>query len=209
MDLSSLFSELNTHHFRAELPLPLLCWNSRLTTTAGRFTPGSRNPFRPRAPQIEVAGYLLELSGGEAHVRDTLLHEMVHYLLWHRRRPYGHTAEFHQILKAVGASRYNPVPQLRPVKYWYECPHCLVRTPARRELGDVACADCCQKLAGGRYSARFRLAKLPAGAGPSHAPVPVKELPPPIPFGELVDRLSELRAIVREAELRSLHKSGN
>lgn len=155
--LEILFQELNTLHFEAVLPLPRLVWNSRLRTSAGRFCPGSRNPLRPRAPEIEIAAYLKELTDGSAHIRDTLLHEMVHYFLWHKRRPYGHTAEFHTILKRVGAQRYNPVPRLSPVKHWYECPQCRTKYPARRKLQDSACAACCKRYNQGHYSARYLL----------------------------------------------------
>jgi predicted SprT family Zn-dependent metalloprotease len=155
--LEPIFHELNRTHFESKLPLPLLSWNSRLRATAGRFCPGSRNLLRQRRPHIEVAAYLRELSDGAEHIRDTILHEMIHYFLWHEKKPYGHTEEFHAIMKRVGAKRYNPVPKLRPVKHWYQCPACFVKVPARRKLGAVACASCCKKHNGGYFSKRFLL----------------------------------------------------
>ena len=153
--LEPIFHELNQQHFSSELPLPVLSWNSRLQTTAGRFCPGSRNPLFPRKAQIEVASYLQGIEEGLMHIRDTMLHEMIHYQLWHQKKPYGHTEEFYSIMKRVGAKRYNPVPKMRPVKYWYECLGCKIKVPARRKFGTVACAKCCKKYTGGEFSSKF------------------------------------------------------
>jgi predicted SprT family Zn-dependent metalloprotease len=106
--LEQLFHDLNRDHFRGELPLPKLGWNSRLSSTAGRFCTGSRNPIFPRPPVIEVASYLRDVPEGEMHVRDTVLHEMIHYYLWFKRRPHGHTPEFSQILKTVAPNATTP-----------------------------------------------------------------------------------------------------
>lgn len=170
--LVQIFRELNGVHFEASLPEPVLEWNSRLRSSAGRFTPGSRNLIRPRAAKIEIASYLRELSDGERHIRDTLLHEMIHFFLWHGKKPYGHTPEFHAIMKRVGATRYNPVPKLRPVKHWYECPGCQTRFPARRKLQPSACAPCCRKWNQGEYSERFLLRIV---EGPNASTIEVKE----------------------------------
>lgn len=206
--LENLFQQLNREHFSEKLPLPLLRWNPRLRTSAGRFSPGSRNPLRPRNPLIEVASYLRELEGGDKHIRDTLLHEMVHYLLWHEKKPYGHTPEFHSILKKVGASRYNPVPKLSPVKYWYVCGHCRVRIPARRKLSDTACLACCEKWNGGRFSSRYLLKILPAAcsgelpAQTSAAPVAISRTEEKIlPFAEVVSLLDDLKEQIKKAML--------
>lgn len=157
MDLEQIFRELNEQHFGGRLAPPKLSWNERLSSTAGRFSPGSRHPLRPRTPLIEVASYLREIEEGAMHVTDTLLHEMIHYQLWAEGKPYGHTEEFHAIMRRVGAKRYNPVPKTRPYKHWYECPHCRKRVPARRKIGNSACMQCCRNFAGGRYDPRFRL----------------------------------------------------
>lgn len=158
--LEPLFHELNRLYFENTLPLPKLSWNTRLSSTAGRFAPGSRNPLRTKMPHIEVASYLRSRHDGQEHIRDTLLHEMVHYYLWHQKKPYGHTAEFHVILKRVGGKRYNPVPIERAPKHFYECPNCEVRFPTKRKLGAVACAICCKKLNGGHFSERYLLVRL-------------------------------------------------
>lgn len=211
--LDEFFRELNQLHFGGRLELPELRWNERLSTTAGRFTPGSRNPLRPRRPVIEVASYLREVEEGAMHVSDTMLHEMIHFQLWAEGKPYGHTEEFHAIMRRVGAKRYNPVPKLRPFKHWYECPQCRKRIPARRKIGISACMDCCRSYAGGRYDRRFRLElvmsdgicleeeleKAVAMQGREAPPAPAVEAPPAepaLPPSEIIRRLEELKMMV-------------
>lgn len=170
MDLQLEFERINEAHFDGCLETPALRWNSRLRTSAGRFIPGSRKWLRDLPPVIEIASYLLEESEAERLVRDTLAHEMIHYWLWVRRRPYGHTPEFYAKMKAMGCSRYNPVPRLKPYKYTYQCPACSREFPARRRLGTLACASCCRQHAGGRYDSRFRLVMMGARPGGSAEP---------------------------------------
>jgi predicted SprT family Zn-dependent metalloprotease len=155
--LESIFQEINEEHFDGFLDAPVLAWNSRLRSSAGRFIPGSRKFFRQSPPKIEVASYLLEEVGGADLIRDTIAHEMIHLWLWVRRRPYGHTEEFLAKMKLMGATRYNPVPKLRGPKYIYRCPACGKDFPARRKLGVLACLDCCRREAGGKFDRRFKL----------------------------------------------------
>jgi len=158
------FDELNEQHFDGFLDRPLLRFNSRLRSSAGRFIPGIRPSIRVsgsgRPPVIELATYLFEEVEAEKHLKDTLAHEMIHHWLWVRRRPYGHTPEFWDKMEQMGVSRYNPVPRVRPPRYVYGCPFCRAEYPARRKLGPLACAKCCKAHSGGRYDARFRLALL-------------------------------------------------
>lgn len=202
--LEQLFQELNVQHFNQGLPLPKLFWNPRLSSAAGRFRAGSRNPLRPRPAEIEIAAYLKDIPDGITHIRDTLLHEMVHYLLWHQQKPFGHTPEFHRILKRVGARRYNTVPKVRPAKYHYRCPHCQVVFPTRRRLKGSACAPCCKKFSGGYYSERFRLELTTAPVAPPktmlRAAPPAREEKEiegrPMAPNEIIRRLEELKRMV-------------
>lgn len=155
MNLISIFDELNQRHFDGFLERPVLRWNARLRTSSGRFFPGSRARALPAT--IEVASYLLEETDAEIHVRETIAHELIHYWLWVRRRPYGHTEEFYDKMQIMGARRYNPVPRKRPYKYLYQCSHCETIFKARRRLGPLACAKCCRSFSGGRYDERFKL----------------------------------------------------
>ena len=106
---------------------------------------------------IEIAAYLLEEKNAEALIRDTLGHEMIHYWLWERKRPYGHTQEFHDKMKEIGVSRYNTVPRHRPFKYCYVCSHCDQKIWVRRKMKGAACAACCNLHADGKYHPSFRL----------------------------------------------------
>lgn len=160
VSLESIFQVVNEKHFDGFLDAPVLAWNSRLRSAAGRFIPGSRKFFRQAPPKIEVASYLLQEEGAEALIHDTVAHEMIHLWLWVRRRPYGHTGEFLTKMREMGATRYNPVPKLRGPKYIYRCPSCEKDFPARRKLGVLACLDCCKKESGGKFDRRFRLVMI-------------------------------------------------
>jgi predicted SprT family Zn-dependent metalloprotease len=167
-DLAEIFARLNGEHFDGFLDIPVLRWNARLRTSAGRFVPGSRRFFRESPPIIEIASYLREEPEAARLIADTIAHEMIHYWLWVRRRPYGHTEEFLVKMRAMGVSRYNPVPRKRPYRYVYACDACAMEFFARRKLGVLACAKCCKLHAGGFYDPRFRLRlarKLEAGEG--------------------------------------------
>lgn len=157
LELLSLFEQTNQAHFDGFLDPPLLCWNSRLRSSAGRFMPGNRRFLSEVPPAIEVASYLLEEADSAALVADTLGHEMIHYWLWVRRRPYGHTPEFWDKMELMGVSRYNTVPRARPYRYLYHCPVCTSEFPARKRLGVLACARCCKQHAHGRFDPRFKL----------------------------------------------------
>ena len=156
-DLELIFWQINEKHFDGFLDPPTLQWNGRLRSSAGRFFPGSRKWLIEFPPKIEVASYLLEEAQAEALIFDTLGHEMIHYWLWVRRRPYGHTPEFWVKMKEMGVSRYNSVPKLRPFKYLYRCQKCLKDFPSRRKLGPLACADCCKLYNQGQYDAKYCL----------------------------------------------------
>lgn len=161
--LISFFEEINAQHFDGMLPRPILRWNARLRTSAGRFIPGAKRFLHVREPIIEVASYLLEEGTAEALVRDTLGHEAIHFWLWVRGRPYGHTEEFYAKMREMGVSRYNSVPRRRPPKYLYRCPGCGGEYPARRRLRELACLRCCKAHAGGRYDVRFKLVIVQGG----------------------------------------------
>lgn len=108
-------------------------------------------------PRIEIASYLKEEANAAALIYDTMAHEMIHYWLWVRRKPYGHTGEFLKKMRQMGVSRYNPVPRTRPFKYLYQCLTCDKYFPTRKTLGVLACASCCKQYSDGKYDARFKL----------------------------------------------------
>jgi predicted SprT family Zn-dependent metalloprotease len=157
LDLSKIFAEWNEQSFECELPLPEIRWNGRLRTSAGRFIPGYDHCV------IEVASYLRDEIDAEKLIRDTLGHEMIHYWLFVRNQPYGHTPEFHRKMEEIGVSRYNPVPKHRPFKHCYECRSCSQRIFVRKRLRMAACAACCNEHAEGKFDSRFQLRLLASG----------------------------------------------
>ena len=167
--LRKLFDEINATYFDHGLTTPVLRWNRRLTSSAGRFIPARRKRvFRLMGwvpdtgaghgeAAIEIASYLLTIEGGLDQIRDTLGHEMIHYWLWCHGRPYGHSPEFHEKMREMGVSRYNAVPKHRKHKYVYVCPACARNFPTRKRLGILACADCCKTHNRGKFDSRFTL----------------------------------------------------
>ena len=156
-ELLNLFHEINREHFDQFLDPPELRWNPRLRASAGRFIPGSRKFWQVLKPTIEVASYLREKENALELIKDTVAHEMIHYWLWTRRKPYGHTPEFWEKMTQMGVSRYNRHPMPRPYKYIYRCQSCTKDFLSRKKLGVLACADCCKKHARGQFDARFVL----------------------------------------------------
>ena len=104
-----------------------------------------------------MARYLQEESNSIALITQTMGHEMIHYWLWSRGLPYGHTSEFSKKMKEMGVPRFNPAPRFRAAKFIYECLHCRTEFPARKRWSGLACAACCKVHSGGRYDLRFRL----------------------------------------------------
>jgi len=183
--LDRYFFELNAAHFDAFLEKTPLVWNDRLRTSAGRFIPGRRRFFKDDPPVIEIASYLQKIEDSSKHIRDTIAHEMIHYWLWARRRPYGHTPEFLAKMREIGASRYNTVGKRRPFKYIYKCPHCHREFPSRKKLNKLACLPCCKAHSRGRYDPRFRIIfdreinnAASGGASVFSAPVQAHSAPP-------------------------------
>ena len=170
LDLMDVFREWNLRAFDGELPVPELRFNPRLKTSAGRFIPDADRCV------IEVAAYLAEELRAEELIRDTIGHEMIHYWLFHRNQPYGHTPEFHEKMEELGVSRYNPIPRHRPFKHCYGCGSCGQKIFARKRLKTAACAACCNEHSGGRYDSRFKLKLLASGEGNLPEKQPLKRV---------------------------------
>lgn len=175
IDLLKVFDEINHKNFEGILQQPLLGWNSRLRSSAGRFRPGAwdvweaikmddtwdwdwSSVYETDMPLIEVASYLLEEKNAEELVRDTMAHEMIHFWLWDQYLPYGHTAEFLKKMREMGVSRYNPVPRSRPFKYRYECRNCARPFMRRRKMTQRrACLECCTRFNAGEFHSAYLL----------------------------------------------------
>lgn len=158
--LQSIFQELNHQHFEGVLPMPSIRWNGRLISCAGRFLPASRSLLRVRQPIIELSMRILEVPDSVDAMKCVLGHEMIHYWLWFNGRPFGHTTEFHRMMKKMGVPRYSPLPKRDP-KYLYVCPECSLEYPKQRKMtGSRACGVCCDKKNGGRFDRRFLLKEV-------------------------------------------------
>jgi hypothetical protein len=156
-DLVRFFTEWNLRSFEGELPIPEIRWNPRLKTSAGRFIPDRTRSI------IEVASYLCEEKNAEHLIRDTIGHEMIHFWLWQKRLPYGHTPLFHEKMEEIGVSRYNTVPRHRPFKHCYECRSCGQKIFVRKRLRMAACAACCNQHAEGKFHPSYKLKLIASG----------------------------------------------
>ena len=132
-----LFARLNSECFGGVLRAHRIEYNRRLATVTGRIC------YRPAL--IELSFPLL--ARHPEHVRDTLLHEMVHAWLHALGLPSGHGREFKAKMRAVGlGSIYHTLPVARRQsrrRYLLECPRCRVALTRRRHPGSrVSCARC-------------------------------------------------------------------
>ncbi|QGQ98438.1 SprT family protein [Paenibacillus psychroresistens] len=119
-------------------------FNSRLRTTGGRYFTKSHN--------IEISSLQLELHGTE-EVEKIIKHELCHYHLHLARRGYQHRdADFKQLLKQVGGTRFCsalPIPKRKePYRYKLLCTSCEMEYLRKRKVNPskYACGKCRGKL---------------------------------------------------------------
>lgn len=121
-------------------------FNRRLRSTGGRYFTCSHD--------IEISPAQLE-TFGENEVEKIIKHELCHYHLHILNRGYQHRdADFKQLLKQVGGSRYcrslpnRAVPKRLPYRYKLVCMRCGAEYLRKRKL-DVrkyGCGKCRGKL---------------------------------------------------------------
>lgn len=131
-------------------------WNARLRSTAGY----ARYP----SWSIELNPRLREFEG---QVERTLKHELAHLIAYHRagrRRIEPHGTEWRAACADLGiadekAQHRLPLPRNEiERKLAYACPSCqTVVHRVRKFRRPTACLQCCNRHAGGKYDARFRL----------------------------------------------------
>lgn len=133
-------------------------FNSRLTTTGGRYFTKSHN--------IEINPQQLAMYGREETER-IIKHELCHYHLHLAKRGYMHRdADFKTLLARVGGSRYcQTLPGAKarkpqPYRYKLVCITCATEYLRKRRAdpGRYRCGKCSGKL---------KLIALEAGAGPA------------------------------------------
>lgn len=132
-----LFARFNAEHFDGVLRAYRIEYNKRLRTVTGRIS------YRPAL--IELSLPLMARHPG--HLRETLLHEMVHAWLHAIGLPSGHGRDFKAKMRAVGlTSIYHALPVSRRRsrrRYLLECPRCRIALTRRRYPGSrVSCARC-------------------------------------------------------------------
>jgi predicted SprT family Zn-dependent metalloprotease len=160
-DLTPYFDRINLRHFEGLLEPIELKWNRRLSKASGRFFPLRKRMGYRLEPSIELASFLTLRPDFELQIENTLGHEMIHYWLWLRGQPYGHTAEFIRKMQQMGVSRYNRVHPERVARYRYSCPVCEAGVDSSKILkGNIACSQCCAKHSAGRYDPRFKMIRV-------------------------------------------------
>jgi SprT protein len=137
-------------------------WNSRLSSSAGLA--------RPAAMTVALNPRLREFP---AEVDRTLRHELAHLVAFaraQRRRIDAHGPEWRQAcadLGIPGESRCHALPLPRRSArraHVYRCPACgFILRRARRinpRRHVLACRECCQRHARGRFDARFKFVEV-------------------------------------------------
>ncbi|CAH1217169.1 Protein SprT-like protein [Paenibacillus auburnensis] len=132
-------------------------FNSRLTTTGGRYFTKSHN--------IEINPQQLAMYGHE-ETEKIIKHELCHYHLHLAKRGYMHRdADFKSLLAQVGGSRYcQSLPGAKarkpqPYRYKLVCTACSTEYPRKRRADPkrYRCGNCAGKL---------KLVALEEGKGP-------------------------------------------
>lgn len=133
-------------------------WRVELDGAVRRF-----GVCRTSRKMITLSRTLVELND-QVTVLDTILHEIAHALAGAKA---GHGPEWRRIAKSIGCSAqrcYSLAETVQPPgRFILRCPHCghtiqRTRTPRR----PLACANCCNHFARGRFDARFILHCEPA-----------------------------------------------
>ncbi|MFN5539821.1 MAG: SprT-like domain-containing protein [Candidatus Melainabacteria bacterium] len=99
-----LFDKLNLTHFENQVPLSRIKWSERIGTGKNHHRFADFTVFQDKQfqPVIRLSKHLLG-SETKCRIAEVLFHEMVHIWLWNLKKPWGHTPEFHDKVKA-----FNP-----------------------------------------------------------------------------------------------------
>ncbi len=138
-----------------------VCWNHRLTSTAGLA--------KPARAQVVLNPRLRDFPD---EVDRTLRHEVAHLVVAAKargRRVAAHGPEWRGACAALGIPGEDrchtlPLPKRQMHRpHVYRCPRCafeLRRTRAIKPRTRLACQTCCKQHAGGRFDGRFEFVKV-------------------------------------------------
>ncbi len=101
----------------------------------------------------------LVLVNDEDRVRDTILHEIAHFIAGAER---GHDWRWKQVCREIGAKPERCFSSLDTVmaqaKYTLACGNCGLKSPRSRiPKNTLVCALCCKKYNRGRYTEAYKL----------------------------------------------------
>ena len=158
---ADLLSAVGCHDLAARVTV---CWHRRLTSTAGLA--------RPATAQVLLNPRLRDIPG---ETERTLRHELAHLVASARAKKRcitAHGPEWRQAcadLGIPGESRCHTLPLPRRQvsrRHVYRCPAChftLHRVhPINTRRRRLACHDCCQQHAAGRFDRRFEFVRVPS-----------------------------------------------
>jgi predicted SprT family Zn-dependent metalloprotease len=147
-----IFDEINHKHFNNSLSRPKIMFCNRST---GGYYNKTRHTIG-----ISLA---MTIEHGEEEFFETLLHEIAHIVVQ------SHSPRFYEVLTSIGGSgRKAPITILLKAKrnrfltehyrVRVRCPECKTeyRYRTRRALS-YACRPCCEKFAGGKFDAKYKL----------------------------------------------------
>jgi predicted SprT family Zn-dependent metalloprotease len=131
-DIVKMFRRFNRLHFRSVIPLPRIVLSTRLK----------------RAGQVTYSRWLMEISvpyhnryGWGRELERTVKHEMIHLYLRRKGLDPGHTAEFREWCRHIGAF-FHCKDFSGPDRYVYRCPRGHRIRTKRRLARPMSCARC-------------------------------------------------------------------
>lgn len=151
-DLQLLFAELNNYYFNGEVPSCAIRYNARFSNSAGRITYSAKPLLIELSPK--------HFRQNPEALRETLLHEMIHALLYDRDGDTGHGAAFKGLMRKCGmTSIYHDLGSVRPLnesakRYILRCEKCTLELLRKRlPAGAMSCGRCSKR----GYDPRFPL----------------------------------------------------
>ncbi|MBV8601720.1 MAG: SprT-like domain-containing protein [Candidatus Eremiobacteraeota bacterium] len=164
--LQLMFAQFNNVYFDGEIPAHEIAYNNRFSNVAGRIT------YKP--PKIELSPK--HLRGKPDHLKDTLLHEMIHAWLFARGENPGHTPAFKRKMLELGLpSIYHDLGTAAPLnespkRYIFRCEHCRREGLRKRKPAPATRCGHCRRPVVVFEVVEMREVALPRASRPAAAP---------------------------------------